>query len=172
MTASDSRKVQKIVFDVVQDPIPRDCKLPMELSRDILRNMFAERFGYSDLTQNDIDALEGFIAIELARYNRECSYARNTNMHTSHRGKVCSKIRMNHRTGGIESAFLSCDGSYFTGREAISFNSDGFIGFCGWANDKNSIPFLVAFYRWVNEWLDNSFGGHYRELLEAAEDGE
>lgn len=30
MTASDSRKVQKIVFDVVQDPIPRDCKLPME----------------------------------------------------------------------------------------------------------------------------------------------
>ena len=68
MTASDSRKVQKIVFDVVQDPIPRDCKLPMELSRDILRNMFAERFGYSDLTPNDIDALEGFIAIELARF--------------------------------------------------------------------------------------------------------
>ena len=141
MTASDSRKVQKIVFDVVQDPIPRDCKLPMELSRDILRNMFDERFGYSDITPNDIDALEGFIAIELARYNRECSYARNTNMHTSHRGKVCSKIRMNHRTGGIESAFLSCDGSYFTGREAISFNSDGFIGFCGWADDKNSTPF-------------------------------
>lgn len=26
MTASDSRKVQKTVFDVVQDPIPRDCK--------------------------------------------------------------------------------------------------------------------------------------------------
>ena len=93
-------------------------------------------------------------------------------MHTSHRGKVCSKIRMNHRTGGIESAFLSCDGSYFTGREAISFNSDGFIGFCGWADDKNSTPFFVAFYRWVNEWLDNSFGGHYRELLEVAEDGE
>ena len=79
---------------------------------------------------------------------------------------------MNHRTGVIESAFLSCDGSYFTGREAISFNSDGFIGFCGWADDKNSIPFLVAFYRWVNEWLDNSFGGHYRELFEVAEDGE
>ena len=56
MSSSDSRKVQRIVFDVVQDPIPRDCKLPMELSRDILRNMFAERFGYSDLTPNDIDA--------------------------------------------------------------------------------------------------------------------
>ena len=166
MTASDSRKVQKIVFDVVQDPIPRDCKLPMELSRDILRNMFAERFGYSDLTPNDIDALEGFIAIELARYNRECSYARNANMHISHRVKFSPTVAMDFRACGIESAFLFCDGSYFNGREAISFNSDGFIGFCGWADDKNSIPFLVAFYRGVSEWLDSSFGGHYREIAE------
>lgn len=30
MTASDSRKVQKIVFDVAQDPIPRNCKSAME----------------------------------------------------------------------------------------------------------------------------------------------
>lgn len=74
MTASDSRKVQKIVFDVVQDPIPRDCKLPMELSRDILRNMFAERFGYSDLTPNDIDALEGLMARHQPRrpLSRDC----------------------------------------------------------------------------------------------------
>lgn len=172
MSSSDSRKVQKIVIEVDPNQVSCGYEFYFELSRDALRKMFAERFGYSDLTPNDIDALEGFIAIELARYNRECSYARNTNMHTSHRGKVCSKIRMNPRTGGIESAFLFCDGSYFTGCEAISFNSDGFIGFCGWADDKNSIPFLVAFYRWVNEWLDNSFGGHYRELFEVAEDGE
>lgn len=128
MTASDSRKVQKIVIEVDPNPVPRDYKFDMELSRDVLRKMFAERFTYSDLTQHDIEALEGFI--------------------------------------GIESAFLFCDGSYFTGREAISFNSDGFIGFCGWADDKNSMPFLVAFYRWVNDWLDNSFGGHYREIAE------
>lgn len=100
MTASDSRKVQKIVIDVDPNPVPRDYKFDMELSRDVLRKMFAERFAYSDLTQHDIEALEGF------------------------------------------------------------------IGFCGWADDKNSMPFLVAFYRWVNEWLDNSFGGHYREIAE------
>lgn len=166
MSESDNRKVQKIVFDVVQDPIPRDCKLPMELSRDALRKMFAERFTYSDLTQHDIEALEGFIAIELARYNKERAYAAFSAMLISHRVKFKPTVTMSPRTGGIESAFLFCDGSYFKGREAISFNSDGFIGFCGWADDKNSIPFLVAFYRWVNEWLDNSFGGHYREIAE------
>lgn len=170
MSESDSSKVQKIVIEVDPNPVPRDYGFDLGLSRDVLREIFDERFLYSDLTPNDIDALEGFIAIELARYNRECSYARNTNMHTSHRGKVCSKIRMNPRTGGIESAFLFCDGSYFTGREAISFNSDGFIGFCGWADDKNSMPFLFAFYRWVNEWLGNGFDCNYREILEMASD--
>lgn len=172
MTASDSRKVQKIVIEVDPNPVPRDYKFDMELSRDVLRKMFAERFAYSDLTQHDIEALEGFIGIELVRYNQEGKYAAFSAMHISHRVKFSPTVAMNSRTGGIESAFLFCDGSYFTGREAISFNSDGFIGFCGWADDKNSMPFLVAFYRWVNDWLDNSFGGHYRELFEVAEDGE
>lgn len=99
-------------------------------------------------------------------HNQECKYADFSAMHISHRVKFSPTVAMNSRTGGIESAFLFCDGSYFTGREAISFNSDGFIGFCGWADDKNSMPFLVAFYRWVNDWLDNSFGGHYREITE------
>lgn len=166
MTASDSRKVQKIVIEVDPNPVPRDYKFDMELSRDALRKMFAERFTYSDLTQHDIEALEGFIAIELARYNKERAYAAFSAMHISHRVKFSPTVAMSSRAGGIESAFLFCDGSYFNGREAISFNSDGFIGFCGWADDKNSIPFLVAFYRWVNEWLDNSFGGHYREIAE------
>lgn len=172
MTASDSRKVQKIVYEVDPIQVPCGYEFYFELSRDALRKMFAERFTYSDLTQHDIEALEGFIAIELARYNKEYAYAAFSAMHISHRVKFKPTVAMSSRAGGIESAFLFCDGSYFNGREAISFNSDGFIGFCGWADDKNSITFLVAFYRWVNEWLDNSFGGHYRELLEVAEDGE
>ena len=39
------------------------------------------------------------------------------------------------------------------GREAISFNSDGFIGFCGWADTQNSQPFLNAFRRWLTEYM-------------------
>lgn len=40
---------------------------------------------------------------------------------------------------------------YFINREAISFNSDGFIGFAGWADNTNVQPFLRAFNNWVNE---------------------
>ena len=69
MTASDSRKVQKIVYEVDPIQVPCGYEYYFELSRDALRKMFAERFAYSDLTQHDIEALEGFIAIELARYN-------------------------------------------------------------------------------------------------------
>ena len=115
MTASDSRKVQKIVIEVDPNPVPRDYKFDMELSRDVLRKMFAERFAYSDLTQHDIEALEGFIGIELARYNQECKYAFSA-MHISHRVKFSPAVAMNSRNGGIESAFLFCDGSYFNGR--------------------------------------------------------
>lgn len=109
MTASDSRKVQKIVIDVDPNPVPRDYRFDMELSRDVLRKMFAERFAYSDLTQHDIEALEGFIGIELARYNQECKYAAFSAMHISHRVKFSPTVAMNSRTGGIESAFLFCD---------------------------------------------------------------
>ena len=41
----------------------------------------------------------------------------------------------------------------WNGREAISFNSDGFIGFCGWADTQNSQPFLNAFRRWMTEYM-------------------
>lgn len=35
-------------------------------------------------------------------------------------------------------------------RECISFNSDGFIGFAGWADNKNIQPILAAVMDWVN----------------------
>lgn len=54
--------------------------------------------------------------------------------------------------GFVEAAFLRVDGSYFEDREAISFNGDGFIGFCGWASSKNERPFLDAFEEWC-AWL-------------------
>lgn len=49
--------------------------------------------------------------------------------------------------------FLRVSGFYFSGREAISFNEDGFIGIAGWADDTNVQPFLRAFHKWVCEWM-------------------
>ena len=55
--------------------------------------------------------------------------------------------------GGMKEAYIRCSADYFTGREAISFNSNGFIGFCGWASSVSSKPFAEAFTIWLNELL-------------------
>ena len=54
-------------------------------------------------------------------------------------------------------AYLRVDGPYFTDREAISFKRDGFIGFAGWASDKNVKPFVSAFMEWV-DWFVAKYG--------------
>lgn len=53
--------------------------------------------------------------------------------------------------GCIISAFIRCNAYYFKGREAISFNSDGFIGFAGWADTTNTKPFTVTFMQWCED---------------------
>lgn len=53
--------------------------------------------------------------------------------------------------GSIKSAFIRCSAYYFTGREAISFNEDGFIGFAGWAGTTNTKPFTTTFIKWAED---------------------
>lgn len=47
--------------------------------------------------------------------------------------------------------FLTMSTEDWKGRESVSFNSDGFIGFCGWADSKNTEVILSA----VEEWALN-----------------
>jgi hypothetical protein len=49
-------------------------------------------------------------------------------------------------------AGIKCCSYYFEEREAVSFNRDGFIGFCGWADSKHEKPVLEGFYQWI-EWM-------------------
>lgn len=125
-----------------------------QLSREDIRDVFNSRFSYSDIGASDIMALEGFLGIELALYRETTDYGRDMGMTISHHKKDKPKVSFrDDEPDRLESAFLRCDGAYFHGREAISFNSDGFIGFCGWADSKNTAPFLRAFSRWMGEWL-------------------
>lgn len=55
-------------------------------------------------------------------------------------------------TGAMVCAFLTGSGEYFNAREVISFNRDGFIGFCGAADTENTAPVLAAFVEWC-DWL-------------------
>jgi hypothetical protein len=66
-------------------------------------------------------------------------------MHMSE--KIKSKYTKN---GTLKECYLFMNSHYFTQRECISFNSDGFIGFAGWADEHNSAPILAAFKEWCD----------------------
>ena len=46
---------------------------------------------------------------------------------------------------------LRCRADYFDDREAVSFNTDGFVGFAGWADSENVKPVIDGFMDWLTE---------------------
>jgi hypothetical protein len=71
-------------------------------------------------------------------------------------GLIKGSYRMNNKvvlkkTKHGPFAQLTCKSFYFDDREAVSFNTDGFIGFAGWADDNNIQPVLKGFMAWVDE---------------------
>ena len=111
-------------------------------TRDELRDEFNAAWSYGDLSESDIYVLESLLIIECMNpgdHMRMHPYA--ASIQVRHRGGSGTR----QKDEGLQSAFLRVDGPYFTDREAISFNEDGFIGFCGWADGHNSAPILKAF---------------------------
>lgn len=99
---------------------------------------------YADITEGDILSLLMLLNREIKKSNKDGETSVNT-MHMS------SKIGMKKRTNGtIIKCFLYINSHYFTRREAISFNEDGFIGFAGWADQGNTNPLLRAFLQWCD----------------------
>lgn len=58
------------------------------------------------------------------------------------------------KDGELVEAYVEVDGPHFNKREAISFNTDGVIGFAGWASSNNSEPFLKAFTKWCDKIIE------------------
>lgn len=48
--------------------------------------------------------------------------------------------------------FIRVDTYQWNGRDAISFNDDGFIGIASWASDINVKPFISALIEW-SQWM-------------------
>ena len=71
------------------------------------------------------------------------------------------------RTGKF--ADVRCKAFYFDDREAASFNTDGFIGFAGWADDTNIQPVLAGFVDWVREVADLTPNANVTGLAPAQE---
>ena len=119
------------------------------ITRDGLRDAFDHNLDVlHDLDENDVYMLGMLVGEELCRHN-----LKDVDGKTS----ACkmSLGRMDTSDAGIEvlGAYIRVDGPYFEDREAISINPNGWVGFAGWADSCDEKPFLVAFARWMDEWL-------------------
>ena len=112
-------------------------------TNDEARNYFKEcGLSYGDITEGDILSLVLLINRELKKSNKAGETSANSM-------SLSKKIDMKKNTNGaIKSCYLYLNSHYFTRREAISFNQDGFIGFAGWADDGNLNPLKRAFLEW------------------------
>jgi len=107
-----------------------------------------EYFSSKGLTYNDIT--EGDILTLVMLLNKHIKAANNDN-ETSAELTLSKKVVIKKKTNGtIDHAYLYVNAYYFTQRECISFNRDGFIGFAGWADQGNTNPILRAFLEWCD----------------------
>ncbi len=68
--------------------------------------------------------------------------------------------------------YMTCHSDRWNEREAVSFNPDGFIGFAGWADSKNTRPILDAVEKWLDATtLKAESAVYYRAKLVPDEDG-
>lgn len=119
-------------------------------SNDEARQYFKDKgLTYADVTEGDILVLVGNLNKEIKKSNK----AGETSTDTMHLSKKIA-IKKN-RDGSIISCYLYMNSHYFTQREAISFNEDGFIGFAGWADQGNTNPILRAFLKWCDYLADS-----------------
>lgn len=108
----------------------------MSMTRNETRTLFAdEKLNYKVLTAKNMQRLRTVI---------------NQKMKDSglFKGTYRCRQRPVLRNGYAE---IRCKSFYFDNREAITFNSDGFIGFAGWADDTNVQPILAGFKDWIKE---------------------
>ena len=99
---------------------------------------------YSDVTEGDILTL-------IILLNKEFKIS-NKSGETSVNTMCISKkiVFINTPKQTMKRCFLYMNSHYFTQRECISFNENGFIGFAGWADQGNTNPILRAFLAWCD----------------------
>ena len=113
--------------------------------KDRAREYFKNRnLTYQDITEGDILAL-------LIMLNKKTKVACKNNAMSVSSISISRKIKSKFTTNGrLIECYLFMNSHYFTQRECISFNKDGFIGFCGWADERNTTPIIEAFKEWCD----------------------
>lgn len=117
-------------------------------------NEARQYFTDKGLTYNDIK--EGDVLTLVMLLNKHLKKANKDN-ETSAEMTLSSKVDIFKKSNGsISKCYLYMNSHYFTRRECISFNADGFIGFCGWADQGNTNPVLRAFLEWCDYLVESA----------------
>ncbi len=109
------------------------------------RDYFARKgLTYDDITEGDILVL----IMLLNKYIKKANKENETSVSTM---RLSEKVDIKRKSNGaIITCFIYMNSHYFTRRECISFNRDGFIGFAEWADQGNTNPILRAFLEWCD----------------------
>lgn len=116
------------------------------MTNDEARKHFKDmHLDYSKISRLQLRKLQNMIEAELIDYLEEGTMA------AQQMGMTISSIRKNDvifENGKFIFGQIQVDGSYFSRREAVTFNRDGFIGFGGELSSINVQPILKAFCKW------------------------
>lgn len=116
--------------------------------RDKARKYFEEcNLSYELINMNDLYKLIKILNKKISETNNYLIMMNEPHL----KGKNKNIILKNNK---LIFAALRVKGDYFADREAITFNEDKFIGFCGWADDSNTRPITDSFIEWC-DYLKN-----------------
>lgn len=118
-------------------------------SRESLRARFNESVGYGNVTRRDLEVLKLALDHEFQLANAEARTRVGRTLAVD--WDNCTESY--DEDGRLRSAFVKCKANYFEDREAVSFNGDGFVGFCGWADGDNTQIVLDAFQSWLDDYM-------------------
>lgn len=127
-------------------------KSHLEESSNLARQYFKELgLDYSVIKLSDLYKLREFIIDRINILLADSTYSMVKELCMDRK----IDVKFDKSTGILEEAYLYTNGSYFTKRQAVSFErvaSRGkeFIGFCGWASGCNRIPFIEGFINWCD----------------------
>lgn len=113
--------------------------------RDLAREHFKKcNLSYSDIGIKEINKLVEYLNKHIQDYG-SCMIKINDPILKGNNKNII--FDSNNK---IKFAELRVKGTYFDDREAITFNDDGWIGMCGWADSHNITPFVMGFIEWCN----------------------
>lgn len=111
-----------------------------ELARDYYKK---SGITYEDITMNDLYRLIQFLNKRIVDANSCMIMINEPKLKGANKNIV-------FKNNKLVFAEIKVKGNYFDDREAITFNEDGFIGLCGWADGYNLTPFVIGFKEWCD----------------------